>query len=128
MKRRFGLSAAIGLSFATAPACEPTATPGVPIQLTSDEYKAAYRIAVARCDRQTSSCDPFPSRKACLDAKLVLTAKESRLLDCARPVDPSRLERCVAVVRRGECGTGIAHVDACRAASLCPDPSESGAL
>ena len=104
-------------------ACEPAGPASVPkaaSELTEDEYKAAYRIAVARCDRQTASCDPYPSRKACLDAKLLLSAREARLLECSTPVAPSQLARCISRVRLGTCGTGIAHLDECRRWSLCP--------
>ena len=104
-------------------ACEPAGPASVPkaaSELTADEYKAAYTIAVARCDRQTASCDSYPSRNACIEAKLVLSAREARLLECSTPVAASQLARCVALVRHGTCGTGIALLDECRRWSLCP--------
>src|SRR5512140_1698545 len=131
MKHRAGLSAALGLSFTTTlPACAPVVPAGAPQspELSLDEARAAYAIAVARCDRQTASCDPFASRKACLDAKVALSAREARLFECGSPIDPARLARCVAVVRRGTCGTGIAHVDACSPNALCPDVAYEGTL
>jgi hypothetical protein len=124
MNTRIVLGAILGISSMTPLlACEPSGPAAAPVkasELTADEYKAAYTIAVARCDRQTSSCDPYPSRSACLEAKLLLSAREARLLECSTPVAAQQLARCVAIVRSGTCGTGIAHLDECRRWSLCP--------
>ena len=124
MNTRIVMSGALGLSvMAPLLACEPrgpAASPMKASELTKDEYKAAYSIAVARCDRQTAACDPYPSRSACLEAKVLLSAREARLLECSTPVAAEQLARCVAIVRSGTCGTGIAHLDECRRWSLCP--------
>lgn len=94
--------------------------------MTADEYGAAYQIASARCDRQTNSCSSFVSRDACVEAKLELSAKDTRLRSCSNRVDQRQVRSCVADIERGQCGSGIAQLETCRKSQLCPYVSEEG--
>ncbi len=94
--------------------------------MTEDEYRAAYQIAGARCDRQTNACASFASRDACIRAKLVASAADTSLMRCSEPIDPSQLQSCVSEIERGQCGSGIARLKACRQSALCPYVSEEG--
>jgi hypothetical protein len=92
----------------------------------SARYHAAYEIAAARCDRQTPACQQragvhYASREACIDAKLADSAQQADLDTCADySLRDSQLRACVAEVRAGRCGTGVANVAACRGRNLCP--------
>jgi hypothetical protein len=94
--------------------------------MTAEEYRAAYQIASARCDRQTNSCSAFSSRDQCLETKLDVSAAETRLRRCSDPVDQARVASCVTEIRSRQCGTGIVHLEACAKAELCPYVSEEG--
>jgi hypothetical protein len=96
--------------------------------LTTAEYQAAYRIAGARCDRQTATCSSYPSRDACIKDKLLPSASEARLEQCEQPVDDAKVEACVAAIRGGECGKGISAIEACRSSAICPYVPEEGTL
>jgi hypothetical protein len=95
----------------------------------SARYRAAYEIAGARCDRQTPACEAragvhYASRDECIAAKLADSAKQADLDMCAAyAIRNYQLSACVAEVRAGRCGTGVANVAACQGRNLCPwDP------
>ena len=94
--------------------------------MTADEYGAAYQIASARCDRQTSSCSSFASRDQCVEAKLEASATDARLRRCSDRVDQAQVQACVADIRRGQCNSGIAQLEACTKTELCPYVFEEG--
>lgn len=96
--------------------------------MNTDQYSAAYDIAAARCDRQTNACSSFSSRSDCISAKLRLSAEDTRLPHCSNDIDRTKVRACVAEIERGQCGTGIAQLDACRESQLCPYVSEEGTL
>jgi hypothetical protein len=97
-------------------------------QMTAGQYRAAYDIASARCDRQTNACSSFSSHDQCIQAKLDVSAEDTRLRNCPHRVDQSKVQSCVAEIERGQCGTGIAQLAACRQNELCPYTSEEGTL
>ena len=94
--------------------------------MTAQEYRAAYQIAAARCDRQTNGCSVVSSHDQCLSTELDQSAADTGLRRCSNPVDPARVDACVAQIRRGQCGSGIVHLEACHKAELCPYVSEEG--
>jgi hypothetical protein len=94
--------------------------------MTAEEYRAAYEIASARCDRQTNSCSPASSRDQCIEKKLDVSASDTRLRRCSNPVDQARVDACADEIRRGQCGTGIARLEACSKTELCPYVTEEG--
>jgi hypothetical protein len=94
--------------------------------MTAAEYRAASQIAAARCDRQTNGCSVVSSRDQCVATKLDESAAETGLRRCSSPVDPERVDACVAEIRRGQCGTGIVRLEACGKSELCPYVSEEG--
>jgi hypothetical protein len=94
--------------------------------MTAEEYRAAYQIASARCDRQTNGCSASSSHDQCIATKLDKSAEDTRLRRCSNPVDPERVDACVAEIRRGQCGSGIVHLEACGKSELCPYVSEEG--
>lgn len=96
--------------------------------MTADEYGAAYQIASARCDRQTNTCSSFASRDQCVEAKFEASATDARLRRCTNRVDQAQLHSCVADVERGQCGSGIVQLEACRKSELCPYHSDEGTL
>jgi hypothetical protein len=130
-QRRSVVSVAAGL-FAVLPACGSHYAPGpkhfASGDLTTAEYEAAYRIATARCERQTAACSSYASRDACVRAKLVPSAADARLEQCNQPVDDAKVEACVAAIRGGACGTGITAIAACRQSAICPYVPEEGTL
>jgi len=99
---------------------------------TADERHAAEAMAAARCDRQTPACvspsnPPFDTRDACIDAKAAKSVVEARLAHCGcYSLNEGRLRRCVGEIRQGQCGTGIAKLDDCRGAKVCPYETEEG--
>jgi hypothetical protein len=97
-------------------------------QMTAGQYRAAYDIASARCDRQTDSCSSFSSHEQCVQAKLDVSAEDARLRACSHRVDPSKVQSCVAEIERGQCGSGITQLAACKQNELCPYTSEEGTL
>jgi hypothetical protein len=96
--------------------------------MSTEQYRAVYEIASARCDRQTSACSSFASRDECLAAKLNVSAAETHLPRCSNDVDQAKVQSCVAEIERGQCGTGIVQLDACKKSQLCPYVSEEGTL
>jgi hypothetical protein len=94
--------------------------------MSTEQYRAAYDIASARCDRQTNACSSFSSRNECLQAKLSVSAADTRLPRCSNDVDQTKVQSCVAEIERGHCGTGIAQLGACKQSQLCPYVSEEG--
>ena len=94
--------------------------------MSSDQYRAAYEIAAARCNSQTSACSAFSSRDECIKTKLKVSAADARLQRCANDVDETHVESCVAEIERRQCGTGIARLEACQELELCPDVSVEG--
>jgi hypothetical protein len=96
--------------------------------MSTEQYRAAYEIASARCDRQTNACSSFASRDECLEAKLGVSAADTRLPRCSNDVDQTKVQSCVAQIERGQCGTGIAQLDACKKSQLCPYVSVEGTL
>ena len=96
--------------------------------MTAEEYRAAYQIASARCDRQTNTCSAPSSHDQCVATKLDKSAADSGLRRCSNPVDPARVDVCVADIRRGRCGSGIAQLEACQRTELCPYGSREGTL
>jgi hypothetical protein len=132
-QRRFvvALLRAAGL-IGILPACGSHYAPGPKEfssgDLTTAEYGAAYRIAAARCDRQTGACSSYPSRDECIRSKLVPSAADARLEQCEQPVDDARVDACVTAIRGGECGTGITAIAACRPNAICPYVPQEGTL
>jgi hypothetical protein len=115
-----GLSACSSLN----PGAQAAYTDG----MSTEQYRAAYDIASARCDRQTKACSSFSSHDECIEAKLGVSAADTRLPRCSNNVDQTKVQSCVAQIERGQCGTGIAQIDACRRSQLCPYVSEEGTL
>ena len=105
---------------------QPTAK--TTLGMSRDQYRAAYEIASARCDRQTNACSAFASRAECLDAKLGASAAATRLPRCSNDVDQVKVQLCVEQIRQGQCGTGIAQLAACQKSALCPYQSEEGTM
>jgi len=93
---------------------------------SSDQYRAAYQIAAARCDRRTPACDAstgvhYASRDACIAAKLPKSAEEADLDVCASyALRVVELDQCVAEIKSGQCGSGLAGASTCRGKDLCP--------
>ena len=54
--------------------------------MSTDQYRAAYDIASARCDRQTAACSAFSTRDECLEAKLGVSAADTRLSRCSNAI------------------------------------------
>jgi hypothetical protein len=94
--------------------------------MSRDQYRAAYAIASARCDRQTNACSAFSSHDECLQAKLAASAADTRLPRCSNDVDQTKVQSCVAEIEQRQCGTGIARLEACQKSELCPYVSEEG--
>lgn len=94
--------------------------------MSRDQYRAAYAIASARCDRQTSACSAFSSHDECIRAKLDVSAADTRLPRCSNDVDQTKVQSCVAEIEQRQCGTGIARLEACQKSELCPYVSEEG--
>jgi hypothetical protein len=94
--------------------------------MSTDQYRAAYAIASARCERQTNACSAFSSRDECIRAKLDVSAADTRLPRCSNDVDQTRVQACVAELEERQCGTGIARLEACQRSELCPYVSEEG--
>lgn len=97
-------------------------------QMTVGQYRAAYDIAAARCDRQTSSCSSFSSRDQCMRLELDASANDARLRSCSHRVDQAKVQACVASIEHGQCGSGIGQLEACKQNELCPYHSEEGTL
>ena len=105
--------------------------PPKPIQgdgLTAGQYRAAYAIASARCDRQTNACSSFSSHDQCVSEKFEASAEDARLRGCSHRVDQAQLSACVSDIERNPCGSGIAQLEACQQKSLCPYTSNEGTL
>jgi len=123
-----------GALLASLAACGHVPTPKSTAQLRSDEYDAAYRIAEARCDRQTPACETasgahYASRDACIQAKLFASAMETEMPSCKEQViDESDLDACIAQIHQNACGTGVRGIDACRPKKLCPYRAEEGTV
>jgi hypothetical protein len=96
--------------------------------MSRDQYRAAYAIAAARCDRQTNACSTFSSRDECMRAKLDVSAADARLSRCSNDVDQAKVQACVAEIEQRQCGTGITRLAACQRSELCPYISEEGML
>ena len=94
--------------------------------MSKDQYRAAYAIAAARCDRQTNACSTFSSHDDCIRAKLDVSAVDTRLRRCSNDVDQTKVQACVAEIEEKQCGTGIARLEACQKSELCPYVSEEG--
>jgi hypothetical protein len=107
-------------------ACASVSTQPLTPGSESARYRAAREIAAARCDRQTPACERragvhYASREECIAAKLADSAKQADLDTCAYySLHEHELGACVAEVRAGRCGTGVANVAACRGRNLCP--------
>ena len=132
MLKRILKASSLGVMFvAGVSACadlEPGAKSVHENGMTADEYAAAYQIAAARCDRQTNVCSSFPTRDQCIQAKLDASATETRLRRCSNPIDRSKVQSCVAEIKSGQCGRGIARLEACDKSELCPYVSEEGLM
>lgn len=87
--------------------------------LNAAEYHAARRIAEARCDRQVGACARYSSREACVESKLLPSARDANLLECNGPVDEDRLTSCVSEIRASPCASGIVDLEDCNDAQLC---------
>jgi hypothetical protein len=118
-----------GLALAGVLAASCAATPpGDPTRWDhkSARYRVAYAIAAARCGRQTPECESqssvhFSSFDECIAAKLPPSAAEADLAFCgAYPLREHDLDECIAQIRGGRCGTGIAAATACKGKNLCP--------
>ena len=122
----------LGIVLAAAPsACgglAPNATPKYADGMTAGQYRAAYEVASARCDRQTDTCSSFATRDRCIEAKLDTSAADMRLRGCSNHVDEAQVRSCAAEIRSGVCGSGITQIKACKHAALCPYVSEEGTL
>jgi hypothetical protein len=94
--------------------------------MTADQYRAAYQIASARCDRQTNACSSFSSHDQCVEAKLAVSASDAHVRHCSNQVDPADVQACVSEIERGQCGSGIAALAACKTPNLCPYVSQEG--
>ncbi len=122
----------LGLGFAVIgfclAACSSTLAPKAAREdgMTREQYRAAYDIASARCDRQTSACSSYASRDACIEDKLRASAADTRLPRCSNEVDPTEVRACVSQISQGRCGTGILQLQACKKSALCPYQSEEG--
>jgi hypothetical protein len=125
---KFGSLGALCVAGLSACSLNPGAKTEYADGMTADQYRAAYQIADARCDRQTNSCSSFASRDECIAAKLDLSAADARLRRCSHRVDPSDVNSCVAQIEHGQCGSGITQLSACKKAELCPYTSEEGTL
>jgi hypothetical protein len=115
-----GLSACSGLT--------PGAKAAYADGMSRDQYRTAYAIASARCDRQTNACSAFSSHDECIRAKLEASAADARLPRCSNDVDQTKVQSCVAEIEQRQCGTGIARLEACQKSELCPYVSEEGIL
>ena len=99
---------------------------------TTDVRQAAHEMAAARCDRQTPACltassAHYENRQACIEAKVAPSVTEAHLVDCGYySLNERSLRSCVRKIREGQCGTGIAQLDDCRGAKVCPYASEEG--
>jgi hypothetical protein len=92
--------------------------------MSAEQYRAAYEIAAARCDRQTNACSAFSSHDECIKAKLEVSAADAQLPRCSNDVDQTKVQSCIAEIERRRCGTGIARLEACQKSELCPYVSE----
>ena len=132
MWKQIAKSGPLGLTWLVAlGACDrsqPVARAVSTSDLTSNEYNAAYRIAAARCDRQTPACSSFASREACLRSKLASSAADVRLEDCSDPILDGHLNACVNAIQHAACGTGITGIEACHPRAICPYVAEEGTL
>ncbi len=120
-----GLGSALLASCATLPQAIPP-TPPTSWDPKSVRYRIAYEVAAARCDRQTPECVAragahYPTRDACIADKLPASAAEVDLDLCASyPLRDHDLDECIAEIRAGRCGTGLASATACKGKNLCP--------
>jgi hypothetical protein len=98
----------------------------------ADGRHAADEVAAARCDRQSPACESktgthYATRDACLEAKAAASVKEAGLKDCSyHSLNERLLRRCIAEIRQGKCGTGIAQLPECQGEKLCPYEPEEG--
>lgn len=128
--RRVSLVLVPLLLVASLAACanETPASKVTPADLSSGERSAAWRIADARCERQTPACGVPTSREACVQQKLVRSAADVDLEDCSSAVDEQNLAACVAQIKVGRCGTGITDLPACSHDRICPGVADEGTL
>jgi len=110
-------------------ACAPRAPNTAAVSttsLTSGEYDAARRIAAARCDARDQTCSSFPTRDACIHARVDPSTQEADLADCSEPIDEKRLQSCLEAVKQAPCASTLRDIKECRRGSLCPYIPEEG--
>jgi len=123
-----GLSVVILAGLSACGSLNPGAKATYSDGMNTMQYRAAYEIASARCDRQTNACSAFASHDECIQAKLDVSAADTRLPHCTNDVDQAKVDSCVAEIEHNPCGTGIIRLEACQKSQLCPYASEEGTL
>jgi len=117
-----------GALVATASACKEPAPKTVSASdLSPSEYSAGYRIAAARCERQ-SACSGSTSSKSCVGKNIVPSAAEAQLEQCVDPIDKAKLDACIGAIRNHPCTTdiNISELKPCQMRVLCPAKVHEG--